>query len=109
MADNGQHGSWGRADIYLPTSSLSLAQQTFIICIFSSPDLCISYLSQLSPCKEAAAAANMGLQVRLSTSHLPPKRSWAAADQPNNTPLPPLPAIPTAGVPWGWPGWAGDA
>ena len=109
MAESGQHESRGWADVSLPTSPLSPAQQTFIFSIFSSPELCIFYLPQLSPCKEAAAAASMGLQRSLSTAHLPAKRSQAAADQPRGTPLHPLPAIPAAGVPWGWLGWAGDA
>lgn len=109
MAENGQHGSRGRADVSLPMFPLSPAHQTFIFSIFSSPELCIFNLPQLSPCKEAAAAVSMGLQRSFSTSHLPSKRSQAAADQPRDTPLHPLPAISATGVLWGWLGWAGDA
>lgn len=87
MAENGQHGSRGRADVSLPMFPLSPAHQTFIFSIFSSPELCIFNLPQLSPCKEAAAAVSMGLQRSFSTSHLPSKRSQAAADQPRDTPL----------------------
>lgn len=109
MAENGQHGSRGRADVSLPMFPLSPAHQTFIFSIFSSPELCIFNLPQLSPCKEAAAAVSMGLQRSFSTSHLPSKRSQAAADQPRDTPLHPLPAISATGVLWGWLGWAGNA
>lgn len=93
MAENGQRGSRGRADVSLPMFPLSPAHQTFILSIFSSPELCIFNLPQLSPCKEAAAAASMGLQRSFSTSHLPSKRSQAAADQPRDTPLHRLPAL----------------
>lgn len=98
MAENGQDGSRTQADVSLPTFPSIPAQQTFIFSIFSSRELCIFYLPQLSPRKEAAAAS-AGLWFSLSTSHHPTRKVPAAADQPRDSPLHPLPAPPPLGSP----------
>lgn len=84
-AEKGQHWSRHRAGVSLPTSPPNSAPCTFTFSIFSSPELCIFHLPQLTPWKGADAAFTTGLQCSLSTSPPPEKE----LDQPRDTPLTP--------------------
>lgn len=91
-----QHRSrdWASVSVHFPLQPSPT--DIYFASSFSSLELCIFCLPQA--CKEAAAAASKGLQCRLSTSHLPPERSQAAADQPRDHPLHPLLPTPDLGV-----------
>lgn len=62
-----QHGSRGRASVSLPTSPP--AQSTFIFPIFSSPELCIFHLPQLTLCKMLMQCSAQGCNADSAHSH----------------------------------------
>lgn len=93
-AEKGQHWSRHRASVSLPTSPPNSAPRTFTFSIFSSPELCIFHLPQLTPWKGADAAFTTGLQCSLSTSPPPEKE----LDQPRDPPSPPPPTTSAPGA-----------
>lgn len=83
----------GQVSLCLPPPPNS-APRTFTFSIFSSPELCIFHLPQLTPWKGADAAFTTGLQCSLSTSPPPEKE----LDQPRDPPSPPPPTTSAPGA-----------